>query len=168
MSFSLGTVSHGTLRTQDLLEAFANELKDRATGDELTPVRRELIDDALTYAKLIEADHLNDDGQEAAGEIVNELIEALTELAPAYVHFGAHEGDGSDFGFWVSWDSLEEDARYGNYMLKVSDTADVPTDYSGYVMHVTDHGNVTLYSAEPYRGGAADHGPMLTELWACV
>jgi hypothetical protein len=53
--FSLGTVSSGTLQTPDLLVALANELEDRATL-----VRHELIEDALVYAKLAEADHLND------------------------------------------------------------------------------------------------------------
>ena len=43
--------------------------------------------------------------------------------------------------------------------LKVSDTGDVPADYSGEVLHINDHGNMTLYSAE--RG-------KLTEIWSIV
>jgi hypothetical protein len=94
-----------------------------------------------------------------ASNIVNDLTDALNDIAPVYVHFGANEGDGSDFGFWPSIDSLEEDAEHGNGVIKVSDTAAVPADYSGHVMHVTDHGNVTLYSANAGK---------LKEIWACV
>jgi hypothetical protein len=32
--------------------------------------------------------------------------------------------------------------------LVVSDTSEVPEDYSGAVLHINDHGNATLYSAE--------------------
>jgi hypothetical protein len=32
--------------------------------------------------------------------------------------------------------------------LVVNDTADVPEDYSGSVLHVTDHGNLTLYESD--------------------
>jgi hypothetical protein len=32
--------------------------------------------------------------------------------------------------------------------LRVSDTSEVPDDYSGEVLHVNDHGNATLYVAD--------------------
>jgi hypothetical protein len=35
-----------------------------------------------------------------ASEIIADMMDALNDLAPAGYYFGAHEGDGSDFGFW--------------------------------------------------------------------
>jgi len=61
---------------------------------------------------------------------------------------------GSYYGFWLS-ESFEADFDG----LKVSDTSEVPADYSGEVLHVNDHGNATLYAAS---AGA------LTEIWSVV
>lgn len=33
-------------------------------------------------------------------DFLNELYDLLNEHAPDGCYFGAHEGDGSDFGFW--------------------------------------------------------------------
>jgi hypothetical protein len=71
-----------------------------------------------------------------------------------FFYFGASEGDGADFGWWL--DPSFEDEFDG---LKVSDTSEVPTGYSGEVLHVNDHGNMTLYSARNGR---------LHEIWAIV
>lgn len=74
-----GTVSHGTLRAEDLIFKFAEVLR------ELNQAK---------YAKLAlrQPDDLD--------EYVVELADALNEEAPVGYYFGAHEGDGSDFGFW--------------------------------------------------------------------
>jgi hypothetical protein len=166
---SVGPISDGTLKTEDLLTAFADELERVCqsapfvfrAGEKLTPVRQQLICDARTYAIMLEAEHLNTDGEECAAEIVNELQDALNECAPDYLYFGANEGDGACFGWWPSLNNLEEDVRCGD-VLKVADTGHVPADYIGLVMHVSDHGNVTLYSKRKLVSDC------LTELWSCV
>jgi hypothetical protein len=110
-----GTVSHGTLRECDLLEAFTNEL-DRlrdnnlytSDGDELALVDLNgRVDDLLGMLERKHdlrgswADVVDHDGDEA-GWWLEELTDLLNSYAPPGHHFGAHEGDGSDFGFWPS------------------------------------------------------------------
>lgn len=140
--YIIGSISHGTLRTEDLIQEFIYTLKQ--------------LDTEKQYAKLIEeAEAITDFESEEAEEILNEdLFNALNELAPPYFYFGAHEGDGADFGFWLSEDSLVDFDG-----LKVNDTSEVPEEYVGEVIHVNDHGNTTLYVAEAGK---------LTEIWAIV
>lgn len=85
------------------------------------------------------------------------LFDALQEFAAPYFYFGAHPGDGCDYGFWLVEDVAQQVEDNGG--LNVSDTSDVPADYSGEVLHVNDHGNPTLYHA--------DKGH-LTEIWSLV
>ncbi len=138
---SFGSISSGTMRPQDLIPDFAGELERLGGGK--------------THQQLIhEADSLTDYDSEDADEIMAELVDALSEYAPPYGYFGSHPGDGADYGFWPIEDMA--DCFDG---LKVSDTSEVPADYSGEVLHVNDHGNCTLY--------AADKGE-LREVWALV
>lgn len=108
-----GTVSHGTLRECDLLEAFTNEL-DRlrdnnvyaSDGDERVLVSLNgRVDDLLG---MLERKHaIRGSWQDVAAqsrgdahEWIDQLIGLLNEYAPPGHYFGAHVGDGSDFGFW--------------------------------------------------------------------
>lgn len=84
------------------------------------------------------------DCQEQLGYFLNEtLFDALDECAPPYFYFGSHPGDGADYGFWLSEEALQDFDG-----LKVSDLSEVPSDYSGEVLHVNDHGNTSLYAAD--------------------
>ena len=138
---TIGTVSHATLRAKDLIPAFA---------DELRAITGALPHNLYDRIRGLRGDYSTDD----AAEIVNELTDALNTHALPYSYFGAHEGDSSDFGFWLSHDALEDFDG-----LKVADTSEVPKDYSGEVLHVNERGNTTLYAAR--RG-------TLTEVWAIV
>ena len=139
-----GTVSHGTLRTEDLLDSFARELEwqvqrnaDYFQSDDVRRAERDRLLSLVWDAR--ECDPESED----ADYLVNEsLPDALQAFAPAYSYFGAHCGDGSDFGFWLSDDALEDFDG-----LRVADTSEVPADYCGEVLHVNDHGNMTLYAA---------------------
>lgn len=51
---------------------------------------------------------------ETAGDLLTwlwceDIFDRLNELAPNWCYFGSHEGDGADFGFWVSWDHLHDE-----------------------------------------------------------
>lgn len=141
--YTFGSISTGTLQPRDLIPAFADALADVAADSE--------------YEKLVaDAESLTDYDSDEAADILQELTDALEVCAPPYFYFGAHPGDGADFGFWLSEDALQDFDG-----LRVSDTSEIPDDYSGEVLHVNDHGNMTLY--------AKDEGSTeLRELWSLV
>ena len=87
MKAEIGTVIHGTLRSEDLIPAFADEL--------------ELLDEQKEFVSLVkEANKFKDweDGEEC-GWLIERLVDALIEFNPEGCYFGPSEGDGSDFGF---------------------------------------------------------------------
>lgn len=154
----LGSISSGTLRTEDLLEALADELEGilqaedgGADPDVMQVIReaRELLD--------VGPDNWTDHQQEAASWLVNEdLMDALNEHAPPYCYFGAHEGDGADFGYWLSDDAIRDAIQDGE-ILPVSDDRNAKyRQVPEYILHTNDHGNQTLYRLD------------LTEVWAVV
>ena len=138
----VGTLIHGTMRNEDLLTAFADEL--------------ERLDASGKHAAYInDARDWRGRGYEFANDVLERLFDALDGYAPPYCYFGAHAGDGSDYGFWPDVESLEADAREGDFVVKVGAGSERPDGFD-YVMEVNDHGNVTLYG----RGGK--------EIWSVV
>jgi hypothetical protein len=91
--FKLGSISTGTLRTEALLQRFADTLKAcGSTSNE--------IDNAYDFVNAIETED-NPDGNPDAQLIMDLLWKALEAMCPPFIYFGALEGDGADFGFWV-------------------------------------------------------------------
>ena len=105
-----GTVSHGTLRTEDLIDTFASVLESLADANRYTSAGDERaltelngnIDDLLGRIERCKAEREDYYECESAEWHLNDLIELLSAFAPPGHHFSAHEGDGSDFGFWPS------------------------------------------------------------------
>lgn len=97
---SEGTVSHGTHRTPDLLRRLADEYA------RVLPFNSsELVYDARNSASEIDANPGHPGNEQCGSEIVQELIDALNTVAGREgLYFGAHPGDGSDFGYWKSDD----------------------------------------------------------------
>ena len=105
----LGTISHGTMRAEDLIPTFVEALSDlqnrnlyTSAGDELVLTRiNARVTDVLAAVEQNQA-RLGDDywDSEDAEEDLLALDEALSLFAPKNAYFGAHPGDGSDFGFW--------------------------------------------------------------------
>ena len=103
MSKIRGSVSSGTMRTQDLLPCFLEVLR------EVSPV----VYDQLSVAAFsyIPAYAEEDDDSEwwdseDAQWKMEEMFDALDEAAPDGFYFGAHPGDGADYGFWPIEDDL--------------------------------------------------------------
>jgi hypothetical protein len=104
-----GSVSTGTLRSRDLVERFLDVLEnldeERAAAEEKTlmdDIYEAVMDDAR------DGRDIEEDIEEILGDKVQTLVDVLDEFAPAGHHFGAHEGDGADFGFWPDEDSQVE------------------------------------------------------------
>jgi hypothetical protein len=158
----LGSVSSGTLRPQDLLLAFADVLERYARQNRALSSYRADIRSARTLAARIEAGRKLDESDDA-NDHVNGLIDALNEIAPPHAYFGAHPGDGSDFGYWI-FDDIERTVEENDGVV-VSDLADVPVMHRGDVLYVNDHGNATLYWHEP---PTRRREGKLTEIWSIV
>ena len=140
---NLGTVIHATLRPADLIPAFRDELKKHT--DDIP--KFEHGDDVMDY--------------------IIELTDALNDYSPSYCYFGTHEGDGSDFGFWVDHELIECDLVDGTLIVQscngyrtTRSGEDADGDELQYI-HVNDHGNMTLYQRDELDNE-------FTEVWAIV
>ena len=125
--FQLGSISTGTLRTEDLIPAFRAALE--ATGNQGAL--------ALHEAPVDERDEL------ATLEI------ALQEACPPFIYFGTLEDDGADFGFWPDMDRLNEELQWERDHYPDDSVPDELTlDDDGVIVQVSDHGNVTVMDME--------------------
>jgi len=146
----IGTIIHATHRPQDLVPAFIAELRRLGVSFETV---EDVIDHELReYLK--DENRADDDpwwDSEDCAYLLNEtLFDALNGYAPVGCYFGAHPGDGSDFGFWPCEDL--DGALMNEDVLHVGPKDTRPD----YIMETNDHGNVTMYRVE------------LVEEWSCV
>lgn len=138
----IGSVSTATMRPEDLIPCFTSELRWLGhRSKELSAIERRM--NKRGYY----------DTEDSSYDLES-LFDMLDEHAMPYMYFGAHPGDGSDYGFWVT-----EGIEYDFDGLKVDDLSEVPNGYTGEVLHVNDHGNMTLYVARKGK---------LTEMWGIV
>lgn len=141
---TIGSVSHATMRKEDLIPSFVDELRFLGHRDKklsLIEYRLERAGDEYWEDELSDFD-------------LESLFDMLQEHALPYMYFGSHPGDGSDYGFWIL-----EGIEYDFDGLQVEDTSDIPSDYIGEVLHINERGNMTLYSKTARK---------LTEIWAIV
>ena len=94
-----GSISHGTLRNEDLFPAFVRCLFTLDSGQcrEFEKANPNLLQALCDKECGIPTDWW--DSEEAAF-VMEELSDLLDGYAPEGHYFGAHPGDGSDFGFW--------------------------------------------------------------------
>ena len=145
-SRNIGSVSHGTMREEDLIPSFIWEL------EQMKPLHRDHRANLKEIRANMETEGYFD--SEDAGYDLESLFNMLEAYALPYFYFGSHPGDGSDYGFWLS-EGFEDEFEG----LKVSDLSEVPTSFTGEVLLVNDHGNMSLYAYSRGRG---------REIWAIV
>lgn len=146
---TIGSISNGTLRMQDLLPAalFALEGQDPVSS---TRINEELITLGFGYSQcgvsFDDDSPLWDEHAETLHEIYEEILVELQQWAPPFTNVGAHEGDGADLGVWPDTDAVAEAVENGE-VARVGDPSElenVPAAFS-VAVHVNDHGNTTLY-----------------------
>jgi len=93
------SISHGTLRWQDLVPAFLNALSDIDEEKFLAVVFPNRMPSGYDFAHE-DSDYWHSEDCMLA---LDDLLNALDECAPEGYVFGAHPGDGSDFGFWPDY-----------------------------------------------------------------
>ncbi len=161
--YPMGSVSTATMRPEDLIPTFVANLYHSAKvsranghchtiGDVSAKRRKEHVKLVADIEARMEADGYYE--SDKAQYDLEALFNALEEYAAPYFYFGSHPGDGADYGYW-----LPEGWEEGFEGLKVSDTSEIPTSYRGEVIHVNDHGNVTLYAKSARK---------LVEIWSVV
>ena len=89
------SVSRGTMRHQDLIPAFLEVLRE-------TPEYVQLM--RLVPCHALEDEEAEWWDSEAAIYLLEELFDVLDSYSPEGNYFGAHPGDGSDYGFWQMTD----------------------------------------------------------------
>ena len=145
----IGTLSHGTMRKEDLIPDFLSELdwlsveNDNKDHQKMANEIQKRIDDTQDYYE-----------SEESGYDLEDLFDALNEYALPYFYFGSHPGDSSDYGFWLS-----DEIEYEFDGLQIDDVNDIPEDYTGEILYINDHGNTTLFYS--------DNGK-LKEVWSIV
>lgn len=136
MTLPLGSISHGTLKSEDLAAAIADALASVGHA-ESEMLMREL--------RGVANGNVEDDG-----EIVSDGIDAMQEHAPMFCYAGMHPGDGSDLGIWPDHDAIE-DAIADGAAIRIEDLADLDSlavselQGANVAILVNDHGNMTVY-----------------------
>ena len=114
----IGSISEGTLKTEDLLLRLVSQI----SWDE------EILDDP--------------DIRESLGESLVDLMDKLGNHVPEYCYLGMHPGDGASLGVWPCEESIRMAIHHGD-LVEISAGDEFPED--GNCLVVDDHGNMTLY-----------------------
>jgi hypothetical protein len=172
---TIGSVSSATHREEDLIPTFISTLEDlveklslEAKGKELETVaevsRVTQVIAEIEGRMYDESGEVNEDyweSEDASHDLNETLFNELNRFAPPYCYFGANEGDGADFGFWVSQETIDE-AGYEGDLVKCSELPEKYDPQKSYLV-VSDHGNMSLYQEQE-----RPEGNGLVEVWSIV
>ena len=96
------SLSHATMRTQDLIPVFMDFLKTNANDKYLKIIKdNNLIEDFFWP----DDEHEYWEAEDTVYFLNEDLFNILNEIAPEDCYFGSHIGNGSDYGFWEAEDS---------------------------------------------------------------
>lgn len=114
----LGTVSHGTMREEHLIPRFLDAL------DTVDHDRAEFLRSRYCFVDA-------DDPEFCWDTVFN----SLNDHAPPFTYFGAHPGDGSDYGVWVNDEAIASVLAEGdNELGEMVEGGTIPTGYKYVVV----------------------------------
>lgn len=123
----LGTISEGTMVTEDVGDALVWELSQLRLSREHRKLVREWDKERERLDKRADAEQWPDVTLE---DLLDELWDAVDDYAPPYCYVGALEGDGACYGVWPDIEYLERNscnvtlAAMGD-VVKVNDLAEL-------------------------------------------
>ena len=102
--FSGVSVSHGTMRQLDILQAIHDFLINHAPSQYPDELQQDATEFLLILTKKDngESVEIDDNFYYRVCDFTNESLWGIMEsIAPKNHYFGAHIGDGTDYGFWT-------------------------------------------------------------------
>jgi hypothetical protein len=91
-----GSISEGTINPRELAKRFNSFLEHLYTNNILNKSDFSAITIISEYQKTFSSAYTDSD----MTNFVDWQIEYLNDIAPENCYFGAHPGDGADFGYW--------------------------------------------------------------------
>lgn len=113
----LGGVSWGTMREEDLIPRFLHALETVDAGR-----AADLRDEFEEINETTDVERRD----EWRRDLLDTLYDALNAHCPPYCYFGAHPGDGADYGVWISHESINEDVS-GEELTAIDIDEECPT-----------------------------------------
>jgi hypothetical protein len=124
-----GSVSHATMRFEDLIPTFMFLLEqvDRETATEITS-RYSGDGWPSSMAGLAFGDPFEGEQITLQTYLMEDLFDALSNLAPPGYYFGSHPGDGSDYGFWQVEEDYLQDLDEGPILVHNDEDMSIMSD----------------------------------------
>ena len=97
-----GSISSGTMREKDLIPCFCDRLEELAQDNYPLDGVVEHLEKVKEIRGRMGESYWNSEESEFD---LDDLFDALDEYAPEGYRFGAHPGDGTDYGFW-QWEEV--------------------------------------------------------------
>lgn len=142
----LGSISSGTLNTRQLLDVFMHTLMRLARLDDNVERAKRVKTACANAQDLLVIENWTEDQDEEAADMVGDVLPNLLQgYALPFVTFGSHSGDGSDFGFWVDDEAIEQAVKDQEIARVVTLTTTVDLTIP-YKLLVQGHGRMTLIS----------------------
>lgn len=150
-TLNIGSISHGTMRTEHLIPAFMDALWEVAPdhAGELQHENQDIFD-------WLDGGAEDSEEPEDMLYFLDDLFNAMNEHCPPYCYFGSHPGDGADYGCWPHED-IEQLMKDDGLHVGEDHPDD---DYDDLWLQINDHGNMTLFKAD----GEGNN----TEIWSIV
>ena len=146
-----GSISHGTLITGDLINAFY-DLLEETSETYAQSIRDNYYQNDRILLELRWCHDIPIEMEDDAQDLLESVMNALQEFCPPFCCFGAHPGDASDYGVWFNGEEFDDACRSGEVVMLMDgppieiDGINCPDAY--YFAAVTDHGNLTVWSPD--------------------